>query len=114
MVNLAGNQEANVENAQGGQPLANPTNWLVPTIPVRIPPITIEVKPVVVGKYKGNPYSLEKFIENEPMVIKGTTHLEKNGAWTLNMLKSFRVMAVQEAHWVRLASCMFEDDAIFW
>ena len=30
------------------------------------------------------------------------------------MLKSFRAMEVPENHWVRLASCMFEDEAAFW
>ena len=47
-------------------------------------------------------------------MFKGTTDTEKAEAWTLNMLKSFRAMEVPEAHWVRLASCMFEEAAAFW
>lgn len=29
-------------------------------------------------------------------------------------VKSFRAMEVPEAHWVRLASCMFKDSVAFW
>ena len=46
-------------------------------------------------------------------MFTGTTDPEKAEAWTLNMLKSFRAMEVAEAHWVRLASCMFEEGAAF-
>ena len=62
----------------------------------------------------GSPHILEKFIENGAKVFKGITDLEKAEAWTPNMLKSFQAMEVLEAHWVRLASCMFEEGAAFW
>lgn len=35
-------------------------------------------------------------------------------AWTLNMLKTFRVMEVPENHCIRLTSFMFEEKATFW
>ena len=53
-------------------------------------------------------------MKNGAKIFKGTTDPEKAEAWTLNMLKSFRAMEVPEEHWVRLASCMFEESAAFW
>ena len=59
-------------------------------------------------------FTLEKFIKNGAKAFKGTIEPEKAEAWTLNMLKSFRAMEVPENHWVRLASCMLEEEAGFW
>ena len=59
-------------------------------------------------------FTLEKFIKNGAKAFKGTTELEKEEAWTLNILKTFRAMEVPENHWVRLASCMLEEEAGFW
>ena len=59
-------------------------------------------------------FSLEKFIKNGAKAFKGMKEPEKAEAWTLNMLKSFWAMEVPGNHWVRLASCMLEEEAGFW
>ena len=84
---------------------------MAPAVPAPEPPIAVEVP---VQNHHGSPYTLEKFIKNGAKVFNGTTNPEKAEAWTLNMFKSFRAMEVPEAHWVRLASCMFEEAAAFW
>ena len=90
---------------QVGQPA------VAPAVPIPEPPIAVEVS---VQNHNGNHYTLEKFIKNGAKVFTGIADPEKAEAWTLNMLKSFRAMEVPEAHWVRLASCMFEEAAAFW
>ena len=80
------------------------------SVPIPVPPVAVEVP---VQNNNGNHYYLEKFIKNGAKVFTGTTDPEKAEAWTLNMLKSFWAMEVPAAHWVRLASCMFEDAAAF-
>lgn len=59
-------------------------------------------------------FTLEKFVNNGTQYFKGTTPPDKVEAWSLNMLKNFRVMEVPENHWVRLASYMFEEETTFW
>ena len=86
----------------------------MPPIPVPISPFAAEVPPVVVQNYQGNPYTLDKFIKNGAKAFKGTTDPKKAETWMLNMLKSFRAMEVPEAHWVRLAPCMFDESAAVW
>ena len=88
---------------QGGQ-LA-----VMPSVPIPEPPVAVNVP---VQNNNGNHYTLEKFIKNGAKVFTGTTDPEKAEAWTLNMLKSFRVMEVLEAHWVRLATCRLEDKVV--
>ena len=84
---------------------------MAPADQIPEPPIAVEVP---VQNHIGNHYTLEKFIKNGAKVFTGTTDPEKAEAWTLNLLKSFRAMEVPEAHWVRLASCMFEEATAFW
>lgn len=103
---------------QVGQLAVEPQNApIVLTDPVHQPPIALQIVPQAAPLHVQNPqggvYTLEKFIKNETKVFKGTTDLEKAKAWTLNMLKSFRAMKVIGQHWVRLASCMFEDATAF-
>ena len=84
---------------------------MAPSVPFPELPVVVDVP---VQNHHGNHCTLEKFIKNGAKAFKGTTDLEKAEAWTLNMLKSFRAMEVPEAHWVRLASCMFEEGVAFW
>lgn len=44
----------------------------------------------------------------------GIVKHDKAEAWILNMLKIFRAMQAPKIQWVRLASCVLEEEAAFW
>ena len=101
---------------QGGQP-QEPQLPQEPNVP-QDPPEVAEIAKNLVLPVMPQPqyglFTLEKFIKNGAKAFKGTTEPEKAEAWTLNILKTFRAMEVPENHWVRLASCMLEEEAGFW
>ena len=101
---------------QGGQPQGPqlPQEPNVPQDPPEVAEIAENPVPLVMPQSQYGLFTLEKFIKNGAKAFKGTTEPEKAEAWTLNILKTFRAMEVPENHWVRLASCMFEEEAGFW
>lgn len=72
---------------------------------VVLPPPTVPAQPGIL--------STEKFMKNGAKYFKGTTETNKAEAWTLNVLKTFKVMELPENHWIRLTSFMFEEKAAF-
>lgn len=52
-------------------------------------------------------------MKNGAKYFKGTIETNKAEAWTLNVLKTFKVMELPENHWIRLTSFMFEEKAAF-
>ena len=101
---------------QGGLPQGPqlPQKPNVPQDPPEVAEIAENPVPLVMPQSQYGLFTLEKFIKNGAKAFKGTTELEKAEAWTLNILKTFRAMVVPKNHWVRLASCMLEEEAGFW
>ena len=81
-------------------------------LPNPVPPV---VRPVVLPVVDDNDrYTVEKLRKNGAEVFIGGTDSMKAESWIDITEKAFRALSVPPRHQVRLATCMLQEEALYW